>query len=201
MGPKQIWMCGDFIMAEGKGMGGSQQPSAAGWLVSHCLTALFFLSYGKRGRRTSSWITLSSTRVFLSHSFSYIFILAAAYQAGLRHLGLIWRTRSPQAPTTPRSYEGWGLAPRLTSRNMDISCCNDSSKIAIPGPALTRSSGSGIRPPVRCWNKSGTWREETIRGMIDADPFSDPPDTVTHSLPDPHPYKLFCSTQWTDVVE
>lgn len=59
-----------------------------GWSVTALLHCSFFLSYGKRGRRTSGWITLSSTRVFLSHSFSYIFILAAAYQAGLRHLGL-----------------------------------------------------------------------------------------------------------------
>lgn len=42
-------MYGEVIMAEGKDMGGSQQPSAAGWLTSHCFTALFFLSYGKRG--------------------------------------------------------------------------------------------------------------------------------------------------------
>lgn len=62
----------------------------------------------------------------------------------------------PKLPSHPSSREGLRLAARLTSRNMGISCCSGSSKIATPDPALTRSSDSGTLPPVHCWSMSGT---------------------------------------------
>lgn len=66
------------------------------------------------------------------------------------------KAHSPKLPSNPSSRKGLHLAARLTSRNMGISCCSDSSKIATLDPALTRSSGSGTLPPVHCWSMSGT---------------------------------------------
>lgn len=66
------------------------------------------------------------------------------------------KAHPPKLPSSPSSLKGLRLAARLTSRNMGISCCSDSSKIATRDPALTRSSGSGTPPPVHCWSMSGT---------------------------------------------